>query len=112
MNQNQSQPEPEAPTVEALPVQEKPAPQPKAAGATTKRGYKPENPEAYAYMMIESPNVDSRTGKKLSKPYPATFNEKDWIQFLQFRTSQNLEVVEILHLPAGWKQPDIFEFAN
>ena len=80
-----------------------PAPEEKPAGpkAITKRGYKPENPDSYAYMMIESPNVDNRTGQRLSKPYPATFNEKDWIQFLQFRASQNLEVVEILHLPPG-----------
>lgn len=108
MNQNQNQQEPQTevsePVTPAAPV--------KAAGAITKPGFKPDNPEAYAYMMIESPNVDSRTGERLSRPYPATFNEKDWIQFLQFRASQNLEVREILHLPAGWKQPEIFNFKN
>lgn len=78
--------------------------------AITKPGFKPDDPERYAYMMIESPNVDARTGKILSSPVPATFNEKDWIQFLQFRGSQNLEVREILHLPKGWKKPEIFEF--
>ena len=78
----------------------------------TKEGYEPDQPDSYAYMMIECPRSDARTGKRLSKPYPASFNEKDWLGFLQFRQVQGLEVVEILHLPEGWKKPEIFEFAN
>jgi hypothetical protein len=104
--ENQNQPE-----IQPEPVKEE-TPASAGAQAITKRGFKPDNPENYAYMLIESPNVDSRTGQILSKPYPATFNEKDWSQFLQYRTSQNLEVREILHLPAGWKKPDIFQFHN
>lgn len=82
------------------------------SSAITKPGYEPENPDHYAYMVVESPNFDNKTGRKLSEPYPATFNEGDWRQFLQFRTSQGLEVIEILHLPAGWPEPEIFKFAK
>lgn len=95
------------PKTESQSQPEQPA---RAEAAITKPGFKPDDPDNYAYMLIESPSVDSRTGRILSNPYPATFNEKDWIQFLQFRQSQNLEVREILHLPAGWKQPELFEY--
>lgn len=103
LNPNQSQSQQEVPQDKAAPT---------SPASITKPGFVPDNPNGYAYMMIESPSVDARTGRRLSAPYPATFNEKDWIQFLQFRASQNLEVREILHLPAGWKQPEIFEFEN
>jgi len=102
-NLNLSQNHPEA-------LQDKAAPT--GPESITKPGFVPDNPTGYAYMLIESPSVDARTGRRLSAPYPATFNEKDWLQFLQFRASQNLEVREILHLPAGWKQPEIFNFEN
>lgn len=104
--------EPEIQSQPLRPEAEKSEPMAKVKSAgITKPGYEPES-TGYAYMIVEGPNFDAKTGRKLSSPYPCSFNEGDWRQFLQFRTSQGLEVIEILHLPEGWPEPEIFKFAN
>lgn len=84
-----------------------PAPGEPLAKDYTKPGFTPDNPVDYAHMMLERIQFDTSTGQRLSEPFSNTFNRGEWTLFLKFQASQGLDVVEILHLPAGWRMPEI-----
>lgn len=78
------------------------------AADTSKIRKKDEEP--YAIVRIEQPVYDSRTGERMSYPREVTFNEGDWLQFIQHGITQfGYVVLEYITFPESWTKIDITE---
>lgn len=57
--------------------------------------------EEYVVAIIEKKQFNPKTGERMSKPYPNTFNRVDWAQFQTSGPGLGWSVIEITEAPAG-----------
>lgn len=69
-----------------------------------------EGEEGHVHVQLWRREFNPGTGKKVHKPFVQIFEPKrEWVQFLENRVSQGLEIEKVLHMPGSAMTVEAFD---